>query len=125
MEADMRKKVLVVEDEPDILRVVSYRLEKSGYEVITAVNGDEALEMAKKENPDLIFLDLRLPVTDGYEVCRELKSDEIFRSIPIILLTASSNRAISEEARDLKADDWLVKPFDPEDLLEKVDKFIG
>ncbi len=121
----MRKKVLIVEDEPDILRVVSYRLERSGYEVITAVNGDEALELVRKENPDLIFLDLRLPVTDGYEVCRELKSDEIFRSIPIIVLTASSGRAIAEEARDLKADDWLVKPFDPEDLLEKVDKFIG
>ena len=121
----MAKKILIVDDEPDILKIVSFRLKKAGYEVTTAVNGKVALECVQKERPDLILLDLRLPIMDGYEVCKRLKSDEVLKSIPIILLTASMVSTVREKTKEFKADDYLVKPFDPDKLREKIKKFIG
>lgn len=120
----MPRRILVVDDEPDILRIVTFRLKKLGYEIITAVNGQEALDLIKEKRPDLILLDLRLPVIDGYEVCKRLKTDEEFKQIPIILLTASSAGKISERTSEFKADDYIIKPFESEELLEKVKKFI-
>jgi CheY-like chemotaxis protein len=94
-----------------------------GYEILTAVDGQKALDLIKKEPPDLIFLDLRLPLISGYEVCKQIKADERMKSIPVILFTASSDR-ISEKARETGADDYMTKPFEPEDLLEKIKKFL-
>lgn len=121
----MGKKILVVDDEPDILKVVTYRLKKSGYEVLEAVDGQKALGLIEKEMPDLILLDLRLPVIDGYEVCERVKADERFKNIPVIILTASVTSDMQEKIKQIKADDYAVKPFDSEVLLAKVRRFIG
>lgn len=121
----MAKKIMVVDDEPDILKVVIFRVKRLGHEVITATNGQEALDTAHKEKPDLILLDIRLPVMDGYEVCRRIKTDEKLKHIPIVFLTASSASKIAEKTKELKANDYLIKPFDPEELLKKIKKFIG
>lgn len=121
----MAKKILVVDDEPDLLKVVTFRLRKTGYEVITATNGQNGLDLIKKEKPDLVLLDLRLPILDGDEVCRRLKADDKLKSIPVILITATSSVSkIAEKTKELGADDYMMKPFDPEELLKKVKKFI-
>ena len=119
------KKVLVVDDEPDILKVVSFRLKKAGYEVLTASNGKIALDLIFVNRPDLILLDLRMPVMDGAEVCAKIKNDTLLKEIPIILLTASSGGKIAKEAEELKADDYMIKPFDSDILLKKVQKLIS
>ncbi|MDD5194571.1 MAG: response regulator [Candidatus Omnitrophica bacterium] len=122
----MAKKVLVVDDEPDVLKVVSFRLKKAGYEVLTAVNGKIAIDLILEDKPDLIILDLRMPVMDGYEVCTKIKADETLKKIPVILLTASSGGSnITEKMVELKADDCMIKPFNADELLKKVQKFIG
>ena len=123
-EFDMPKKILIVDDEIDILKVVTFRLKKAGYEVLTAVNGKEALDSIRDKRPDLILLDLRLPIMDGYEVCRQVKTDETLKNIPIIFLTASQAEKIKEKVKGFDAEDYLIKPFEPEDLLKKVKKFI-
>ena len=119
----MPKKILVVDDESDILSVVKFRLKKEGYEIIEARDGQAALDLVKKEKPDLILLDLRLPVIDGYEVCRRLKSNETLKAIPVIFMTASSAGKVVEKSKEFQADDYIIKPFEPEVLLEKVKKF--
>ena len=121
----MAKKILVVDDEPDILKMVTFRLKKEGYEFITAVDGQEALDLINRQRPDLVLLDLRLPVVDGYEVCKRLKTNEDLRQIPVILVTASSAAEIAEKTKDFQADDYLIKPFEPEELLDKIKKFIN
>ena len=121
----MAKKILAVDDEPDILKVVIFRLKKIGYEVITAIDGKEALDLAERERPDLILLDLRLPIINGYEVCQKIKADEKLKKIPVILLTASTSSEFAEKMKEYQADDYLVKPFEPEELLTKIKKFIG
>lgn len=119
----MGKKILIVDDEPDLLMVAAFRLRKMGYEVLTARDGREALELAEKETPALIFLDLRLPLISGQEVCRRIKSDDRLKDIPVVLFTASSER-ISEKAKEIGADDYMIKPFGPEDFIKKVKKFL-
>ena len=118
------KKILVVDDEPDILKVVTFRVKKMEYEVVTATNGQEALDLIQKEEPDLILLDIRLPVMNGYEVCQRVKTNEKLKHIPIIFLTASSASKIAEKVKEFNADDYLIKPFDFEELLKKIKNFI-
>ena len=120
----MVKKILVVDDEPDILKVVVFRLKKLGHEVLSAVNGQEALDLIQKERPSVVVLDLVVPIIDGYEVCRRLKSDDELKDISVILLTASIDSGLPEKAKELKADDYLAKPFEPEELINKVEKFL-
>ncbi len=120
----MSKKILVVDDEPDILKIVGFRLKAAGYDVLTSDNGRDGLDMVYKEKPDLILLDLRLPIMDGYEVCTRIKSDNRLKDIPVILLTASSGSVIVDVTKKLKADDYILKPFDPKELIEKIKKFI-
>ena len=84
-----KKRILIVEDEPALAKLTSFRLKSAGYEVIIAVDGRQGLKMAGKERPDLIVLDLELPVMDGYEVCRRLKDNESLKDIPVVILTAS------------------------------------
>jgi CheY-like chemotaxis protein len=119
------KKVLVVDDEPDILKVISFRLKKAGYEISTAANGKIALDIISGNKPDLVLLDLRMPIMGGEEVCARIKSDALLKDIPIILLTASSGDKITEKAKELGVEDCLVKPFDSDVLLKKVQKLIG
>ena len=121
----MAKKILVVDDEPDLLKVVTFRLRKSGFDIIQATDGKRAMELIQEHKPDLILLDLRLPIMDGGEVCRRVKADDQLKAIPIIILTASTAAVNLEMIRELKAEDFLVKPFEPDILLEKVKKYIG
>ncbi len=115
----MAKKILVVDDEPDILQVAVFRLKKAGYEVMQAVNGREAIELIKTLRPDLVLLDLRLPEVSGFDVCKTIKADDTLKSTPIIIFTASVN-SLDEKIKEIGADGYLSKPFDPDQLLEKI-----
>lgn len=118
----MAKKILIVDDEPDILTVTVTRLETSGYDILIAEDAEKALEMLKqKAAPDLILLDLLLPKMQGGELCKKLKSDTQFKHIPVILFTASAVR-IPEMVYEIGADDYIRKPFDSEELLRKIKK---
>ncbi len=119
------KKILVVEDDLVTQRVLSARLEINGYEVITAQDGEEGLKRARKENPDLVMLDLMLPKMTGYEVCRMLKFDDKYKKIPIIVLSALDRQDEREKAVKAGADAVFVKPFDLELLLVKIREFIS
>ncbi len=120
----MTKKILIVDDERDLLRVMTMRLTKAGYEIMTATDGREALVLIEEAMPDLVLLDLRLPVMSGQDVCKKMKSDPKFKNIPIILFTASAGGDIPERARALGADDYIIKPFEAEDLLKKIARLI-
>jgi two-component system alkaline phosphatase synthesis response regulator PhoP len=113
------KRILFVDDELDVLKVTVFRLRKAGYEVVTAVNSDEAWDWIQREMFDLVFLDLRLPGIGGAEICKKIKSDENLKKIPVILFTASV-RNLTSLAKEVGADDYLIKPFETEKLLEKV-----
>ena len=115
----MLKKILIVDDEPDILTVTVTRLETSGYEVLMAKDCEEAIELLNKSKPDLILLDLLLPKMQGDELCKKLKSDSKFKHIPIILFTASTIR-IPEKTGEMGADDYILKPFEAQALLAKI-----
>jgi len=120
----MRKKILVVDDEPALVEMTKMRLESNDYDVITAYDGQEALDKAKKENPDLIILDLMLPKMDGHKVCGLLKSDIRYSRIPIIIFTAKVQEEDRKLSQEMGADGYLLKPFDPKVLLEKVKELL-
>jgi len=113
----MGKRILLVDDEEDILRVMVHLLESRGYEVISAADGLDGLEKAKHGNPDLIILDVMLPKMDGYKVCKMLKLNEEYKKIPVILLTARMEESTKELAEELQYDAYLTKPFDFKTLL--------
>jgi DNA-binding response OmpR family regulator len=115
-----KKRILIVDDENDILIVLRFRLEANNYEVLTASDGQEGLNKARTEKPDLIILDLMLPKLDGYKVCRMLKFDESYKSIPIIMFTAKVQQKDEELGKEMGADAYVTKPFEPEILLEKI-----
>ncbi|MFH2145877.1 MAG: response regulator [Candidatus Omnitrophota bacterium] len=119
------KKILVVEDELIILKFVVFRLEKEGYEVLSATDGRVALDIIQNRKPDLVLLDVFIPSLDGYEVCKCVKEDTKLRHIPVILFTASEPTIVAHKGKEVGADDYIIKPFDPEQLLEKIKKFIG
>jgi len=120
----MAKTILIVDDEPDVLKMESFRVKRSGYEVLTATNGEDALLLVRQRHPDLVLLDVRMPVLQGTAVCAQIKSDGALRSIPVVLVTASSD-AVVECVKGCGADDYLLKPFEPDELLAKVKKFVG
>lgn len=113
-------RVLAVDDSPTILEMIQAILVAGGYEVITATDGQEALNVARSEAPDLILLDVMLPKLDGYRVCRLLKFDQKFKSIPIIMLTAKSEEQSVVTGIRTGADQYLTKPIEPERLLSAV-----
>lgn len=115
----MSKRILVVDDEKDIVDLIRYNLAKEGYEVLTAANGEEALKKAAAR-PDLIILDLMMPVLDGFETCRRLKSDPQRANIPIMFLTARSSEIDEVVGLELGADDYLQKPISPRKLVARV-----
>jgi DNA-binding response OmpR family regulator len=117
--------VLAADDDEDILDLVAFRLERSGYTVIVARDGEEALELAAKELPDLAVLDVMMPKVDGFEVTRRLRADEVTSRMPIILLTARSQDADVQQGFDAGADDYLRKPFSPDELRARVQAILG
>jgi len=121
----MAKRILIVDDELDVLELVAFRLEKAGYGIITAVDGQEGLDSIRAERPDLVLLDSCLPGMDAFEVCKELKNDEGLKHMPIILFTATLDITVAEKAKELGANDFILKPFDSEELLKKVKRIIG
>jgi two-component system phosphate regulon response regulator PhoB len=112
--------VLVVDDEPHIVALVSYHLDKSGYRVISATTGTDALEQARRERPSLVILDLMLPGISGFEVLARMRGDERTRDIAVLMLTARRDEPDRIEGLSLGADDYLTKPFSPQELVLRV-----
>lgn len=112
--------VLVVDDEPDILELISYNLEKEGYSVTTVQTGEDALHSVRTNRPDVIILDLMLPGVDGVDVCRKIKRDPESRSIPVLMLTARTEDSDIVAGLEVGADDYITKPFSPKVLAARV-----
>lgn len=114
------KKILIADDEPDILEIIQYNLQAEGYEVFTAKNGDEALDKAKKVQPDLIILDIMMPGKNGIEVCNLLRLNPAFKTTLVVFLTALSDEITEIKGLESGADDYLTKPISPKVLVSKV-----
>lgn len=115
-----KEKVLVIEDEEDILELISYNLGKEGYQVLRVMSGEDGLKTAREKQPSLIILDLMLPGIDGLEVCKILKHDTKTQHIPIVMLTAKGEEADVVTGLELGADDYITKPFSPKILIARV-----
>lgn len=116
-----KAKILVVDDEPNIVQTLKDRLEMNDYDVVTACNGDEGLKTAKEESPDLILLDVIMPILDGHEMLEQLRQEDWGRDISVIMLTARSQSQDIKRARECNIDDYIIKPFDLSELLEKIE----
>ncbi len=119
------KTVLIVDDEPDIVESIKFNLEFENIESIEAYDGEEALSKARKENPDLIILDIMLPKINGYKIARLLKFDESYKHIPIIMLTARTQKTDIKLGEETGADEYVIKPFDMEMLVALVKKYLN
>ncbi len=115
-----RQKIVIIEDEPDILEVLSYNLKREGYGVFTALSGHAGLALIEKEKPELVLLDLMLPGMDGIELCRKLKNDPRTRNILIIMVTAKGEESDVVLGLGVGADDYVAKPFSPKELVARV-----
>ncbi|MDD2717523.1 MAG: response regulator [Candidatus Wallbacteria bacterium] len=115
-----RKNILVVDDEPDILKLISVNLELEGFKVFTAKNGYEGIELVKTEKIDLVILDVMMPDINGYQICQYLKEDDKFKDIPVIILTAKVRKSDQFWSKKIGASLYLTKPFEPMYLVEKV-----
>jgi DNA-binding response OmpR family regulator len=113
-------KILIVEDDRDIAEMVEYNLMEEGYKTLSAFNGEDGVKLAKKESPDLIILDIMLPIIDGFEVCRILKKEQITADIPVIILSAKSQETDKIVGLELGADDYITKPFSPRELIARI-----
>lgn len=115
-----KEKILIIEDEKDIVKMLDYNLKKEGFRVFSANNGEDGLDMARKGHPDLILLDLMLPEMDGLEVCRAVKNDTNSAHIPIVILTAKAQETDKIVGLELGADDYVTKPFSPRELIARI-----
>ena len=115
-----RNKIVVIEDEPDIMEIVSYNLKREGYSVVGVDRGDEGLNVIRNQSPNLVVLDLMLPGMDGLSICQQMKSDPIVRDIPVIIISAKGEESDIVIGLELGADDYLAKPFSPRELLARV-----
>jgi two-component system phosphate regulon response regulator PhoB len=115
-----KKKILVVEDDRDISELITYNLEREGYEIACLYDGSQAVDFVHKRKPELIILDLMLPEVDGIEICRQLKSDAATKHIPIVMLTAKSEEADVVVGLQMGADDYIPKPFSPKVLVARI-----
>jgi phosphate regulon transcriptional regulator PhoB len=116
----MSSRVLIVEDEPDIRELVVHHLKREGYQVSVAASGEEALRQVQASPPDLVLLDLMMPTMNGLEVCRRLRQDPVTASLPIVMLTAKGDEIDRVLGLEIGADDYVVKPFSPKELLARV-----
>ena len=126
----MAKRILIVDDDPDLVDAISMILKSKHYEVIVAYGGVEGLEKTKTEKPDLIVLDVMMPDKDGYTVCKELKADSVLCEIPVLLLTAvvshiSTPRFSHQMGMETEADDYLDKPVEPVELVKRVEALLS
>jgi DNA-binding response OmpR family regulator len=112
--------VLVADDDRDVLNLVRFRLEREGVRVVTASDGEAALQLARDERPDVCVLDVMMPKLNGFEVLKELRDDEATAGIRVILLTARSGESDVDQAFDVGADDYVTKPFNPQELRQRV-----
>jgi two-component system phosphate regulon response regulator PhoB len=120
----MKPKILIVDDEPDVVQLIEYNLKGAGYDVITAADGAEALEQARSSSPNLIILDLMLPEVDGLDVCKVLRRDRSTAGIPIVMLTAKASETDRVLGLELGADDYVTKPFSPRELVLRVKRLL-
>lgn len=119
-----KKRILIVDDEPDMMAPLKFRLEERKYEVLMAVDGEEGLKKAREDKPDLIILDLMLPKINGYDVCRKLKIDEKYKNIPIILFTALHQQSDMRFGFAQGADAYVTKPFESKMLMDKISELL-
>lgn len=120
-----KKKVLCIEDEPEMIDLIKLILERKGFEVLGAVGGKEGLEVIRREMPDLILLDLMMPGVDGWEVFRQMRADEQLKDIPVIVVTAKAQSIDKVLGLHIaKVDDYVTKPFGPQELLKSVNKVL-
>lgn len=115
-----KEKILIVDDEKDIVKMLDYNLKKEGFRVISAHDGEDALSLAAREHPDLVLLDLMLPIMDGLDVCRAIKKEPKTADIPIIMLTAKAQESDKIVGLELGADDYVTKPFSPREVVARV-----
>ncbi|NUP89023.1 MAG: response regulator [Candidatus Sumerlaeia bacterium] len=120
-----KKKILLADDEEDVKTIVEVFLQSKGFEVVTAFDGLSALDLVRTERPDLILLDVMMPVVNGFEVCTRLKSDPATRDIPIIMLSAMGQAESVDRGLAAGAADYMVKPFDPVQLLEMIQRHLA
>mgnify|MGYP001564183146 FL=1 len=123
MEAS-RARVLVVDDEPDLIRILEFGLRAAGYQVDIAADGQEGLKKARELRPDIILLDLMLPKLDGYKVCRLLKFDERYRHIPIIILSARTQEGDQALAKEMGANRFITKPYEFSEILSHIEALV-
>ena len=116
----MNKKILVIEDDPNALRLIRYALEQEGYQVLSAENGLEGVKKAQDDHPDLVVLDIMLPGLDGYEVCHKLRQKPETAALPVLMLSAKARQDDKDIGLKMGADDYLAKPADPATMVEKV-----
>ncbi len=119
------KRILICDDDPVILRLLQVNLELEGYEVLLAHDGAEACEVATAERPDLVILDIMMPKLDGYQTCRRLKADDATKGIPIVFLSAKAQQSDIDKGKAEGVADYLTKPFDPNDLIEVVERLVA
>jgi CheY-like chemotaxis protein len=120
-----KKRILICDDDPAILRVLEVNLQIEGYDVLSGQNGEEAVEVATREHPDLIILDIMMPRLDGYQACERLKSQEDTKDIPVVFLSAKAQASDIQKGKDYGVADYLTKPFDPMDLLGVVERLLA
>lgn len=113
-------KIVIAEDEPDIRDLITFTLRFAGFEVIAGANGEEGYELAKREKPDLVMMDVRMPKMTGYEACRKIKADPEIAHIPVIFLSAKGQENEIQTGLDAGAEEYLLKPFAPGDLAERI-----
>ena len=119
------KKILIVDDEKDIVETISFMLKAKGFDCICAYDGEAGLTLAKSERPDLIILDVMMPKINGYKICRLLKFDNNYKNIPIIMVTARSQNEDKIIGEETGADEYITKPFEFSDVLDKINKYLG
>jgi len=119
------RKILVCDDDDHIRNIMEFSLEAEGFEVLAAADGEQALQAVMSEQPDLVILDVMMPGSDGLTVCRELKANPATRHIPVLLLTAKTDKGDREAGLAAGADDYIIKPFSPQRLIEKVNEVFG
>jgi len=120
-----KQTILVVDDEKELAALVSLHMKMAGFEVLTAANGEKALELSREEKPDLIILDLMLPKIDGWQVCEQLRQDAVTKDIPVIMLTARTQIEDKLKGFEAGADDYVTKPFSPRELVARVKRVLA
>lgn len=121
----MTRRILAVDDEPHILKLVAFSLKAKGFEVLEATDGLSAVAVAEAEKPDLILMDVMMPALDGYEACRRIKANPATADIPVVMLTAKAQVAEQKTGLDAGALDYICKPFTPKDLVAQVESLLG